>query len=209
MPIRRPLLSQHVKDAYEPLLGEVGRAHERLEVRGQPHAHRPAPAPRGGLNEGHEALVHVRPLFPVHLLRSLATAQSELFNVTGGRIGDYLCLGNQTSQGTVCWYARSGHLLWLTEKQTWSRVSAAHRPPPVRTTFPFFRMYGWIVTCCLIWPSRGSNLNVCVQTRSGEAFSCDLSHFPDKKAGTGQPGRRSQSRGDVAVEAAAKTSAHR
>jgi len=46
---------------------EVGAADKGLEVRREPHAHRPAASARGGLHEGHINAVHVGAFLAVHL----------------------------------------------------------------------------------------------------------------------------------------------
>ena len=46
---------------------KIGTAIKRLELRRQKQVQRPAAAPGGGLDKGHVNLVHIRPLFAVHL----------------------------------------------------------------------------------------------------------------------------------------------
>ena len=66
-PVAGPLVRQEVEDADEALFGEVGRAGERLELGGEPHAHWPTTSPRGSLNEVHVALVYIWSLLAVYL----------------------------------------------------------------------------------------------------------------------------------------------
>ena len=55
---------------------EVGAAVERLQLRRQPHAHRPAAAARRRLHERHVDAVDVGPLFAIHLDRARSRAFS-------------------------------------------------------------------------------------------------------------------------------------
>ena len=70
-PHPRDLLENFDKARPPPPRGrwEIGPSVKRFERGGEPHAHRPAPGPGGGLNKCHVDAVHIWPLLAINLDR--------------------------------------------------------------------------------------------------------------------------------------------